>query len=148
MKKPWCVFNICSVLLCFFGGYSLMSPASLRISNPDGIVCLILLVGVPLFVLGSVAYAIYIRNCNALLRPSWDRFSLNWWGDPLQSLFLTTWNSMALTIGAIIRLPIDKSADCRAIAFWMAATFCCITIGLLIGQICAYRIYQNRIMSA
>jgi hypothetical protein len=142
------MLNIGLVLLSLRGGYMMMAPERLHRDNPDGVLCLILLVIMPLFVLGAVAYSIYRWKCNVLLCPSWDRFPLNWWGDPLQSLFISTWNTAAITLGAIARLPIDKSADYRTIAFWMVASFGSITIGLLIGQFFAYRIFRNRIVAA
>ena len=50
----------------------------------------LILVTTPLFALLTVNYSVRrVRRCNVdkLRRPSFDRDPLNWWFDPLQSLF-------------------------------------------------------------
>jgi len=70
MKYIWCVVNVGLIILSVFGGYSLMSPERLRQENPDEILCLILLVVMPLFALGSVlipSAVENVRSCGVLL---------------------------------------------------------------------------------
>ena len=140
MKHIWRIINIGLVIFSLCIGYAIMSPATLRHSNPDAILCVILLVIVPLFALGSVYYSIYGAKCSTFRRPSWDRFSANWWFDPLQSLSMSTWAMAAVTLGSALRLPVVGFSG-----FWMFAAVFCIAIGLLIGQIIIYKIFRSRI---
>jgi len=141
MKYIWCVVNVGLIILSVFGGYSLMSPERLRQENPDEILCLILLVVMPLFALGSVSYSVGSGKCEKLRRPSWSRHAIDWWYDPLQSLFVSNWIMAALAIGSALRLP-----EVRSAGFWTFAMFCCLAIGLLIGQFLVYRVFRARIV--
>jgi hypothetical protein len=143
MKHIWRISNIVFVVLGLWGGYASMSPQRLRQTNPDGILCLILLVIMPLFALGCVYYSIRSGKCKTLRRPSWDRYAINWWDDPLQSLLVTTCVMSAMAIGSAFRLPASG-----AVGFWTFAVFCCFAVGLTIGQFLVYRIFRGRITDA
>ena len=105
MKKIWYVINIALVALASLGGYNSLSPEKLRHTNPDGIVCGIILVDMPLFAIGSVSHSIRRWNHNRLARPSLSRNPLNWWHDPLQSLFISTCIMVFTAIGRALRHP-------------------------------------------
>jgi tellurite resistance protein TehA-like permease len=143
MKHIWRSSNIVLVILGLWGGFASMSPQRLRETNPDGILCLILLVIMPLFALGSVYYSICSGKCETLYRPSWDRHAINWWYDPLQSLFVSTCVMAAMAVGSTFRLP-----ESGAVGFWTFAVFCCFAVGLATGQIIVYRVFRGRITDA
>lgn len=143
MKHIWRILNIGLVVLGLWGGYGSMSSERLRHTNPDAILCLIILVIMPLFTLGSVYYAIHSAGCDMLRRPSWDRHAINWWYDPLQSLFVTTCIMSAMVVGSAFRLPTIGS-----IGFWTFAMYCSIVVGLAVGQFIIYRVYRERITEA
>ena len=143
MAHIWRIINIGLVIFSFYFGYAIMAPAMLGHNNPDAILCVIVLVLIPLFALGSVYYSIYRWKCSTLRRPSWNRFPANWWFDPLQSLFMSTWAMAAVTLGSALRLPAVGFSG-----FWMSASLCCITIGLLVGQFFVYKIFRSRIVDA
>ena len=139
-KNLWTFLNFNLVGLGLLGGYNSMSPQRLSHTNPDPILCLVALLMMPLFTFGSVAYSIRRWKREALNRPSWTRNPFNWWGDPLQSLFVFTCIVGAMSVGSAVRHPAFGS-----VGFWMLGVYCCITIGLLLGQILVYRIYRERI---
>jgi tellurite resistance protein TehA-like permease len=143
MKHVWRIVNIALVALALWGGYNSTSPERLRHTDPDAILCLILLVIVPLFTLFSVYYSIQHAKCETLRRPSWDRNAINWWYDPLQSLFIFTCIMSAMAVGSVFRLPAVGWAG-----LWTFAMFCCIAVGLTIGQFIAYRIFRKYIAEA
>jgi hypothetical protein len=43
-SRFWRIFNIGSVILAIKGGYDSLAPERLKTTNPDGILCLIILV--------------------------------------------------------------------------------------------------------
>jgi len=143
MKYIWLIINVSLIIFSAFGGYSLMSPERLQHMNPDIIYCLIILVIMPLFSLGTVYYSISSGKCETLLRPSWDRHAVNWWYDPLQSLFIFNFVCAGLVIGSSLRLSNGNETG-----FWLFVSFCCMAIGLLIGQLLIYRIFRARIVSS
>jgi FtsH-binding integral membrane protein len=143
MKHVWRILNIGLVVLGLGAGYGSMSSERLRQTNPDVILCLILLVIMPLFALGSVYYSIHSAGCETFCRPSWDRHSFNWWYDPLQSLFVTTCFMLAMSVGSAFRLPVVGSTG-----LWTFAMYCSIVVGLAVGQFLVYRIYRERITEA
>lgn len=123
-----------------------MAPERLRHTNPDPILCLILLVIIPMFGVWTVYYPIR-RSTNSIiqrpfkLRPgSWNRNPINWWGDPLQSLFISMSYMAAMAVGAALRRPAFGT-----VGFWTFGVYCCLAVGLLIGQLLAYRIFRERI---
>ena len=143
MKNIWYVINIALVALALLGGYNSLSPEKLRHTNPDAILCGIILLGTPLFALLAVGFSIQGWKQNSLARPSFDRNPLNWWGDPLQSLFISTCGMAAMALGSAVRRPTIGS-----VGFWTVAVYTCFAVGLVIGQILVYRIYRENIIAA
>ncbi|HVU08249.1 MAG TPA: hypothetical protein VHG89_06875 [Verrucomicrobiae bacterium] len=143
MKYVWQIINVSLVILAAFGGYSSMSPDKLKQMNPDIIFCTIILAMMPVFAVGTVFYSIRSGKGETLPRPSWNRHGLNWWYDPLQSLFISNFVIAGLAIGSALCLP--KTTET---GFWLFASYCCMTVGLLIGQILVYRIFRSRIVAA
>jgi len=143
MKNIWYVINIALVALALPGGYSSLSPEKLRNTNPDAIVCGLILLVMPLLAIGSVGYSIRRWNHSRLARPSLSRNPLNWWHDPLQSLFISTCIMVSTAIGSALRRPTIGS-----VGFWTLAVYACFALGLLIGQILVYRIYRENIIAA
>jgi hypothetical protein len=143
MKNVWCIINIGLVALAFPGGYNSLSLESLRNKNPDLILCGLLLLATPLFALLSVNYSIRRWNQSRLDRPSLTRNPLNWWKDPLQSLFISTCVMGSLAIGGALRHPAIGS-----VGFWMVGTYTSFALGLSLGQILVYRIYRENIIAS
>jgi RHS repeat-associated protein len=143
MKRFWIVLNSVLIALAFRGGYISMNPDRLRHTNPEPILCLIILLVMPLFPLGAVAYSIGRWKSDQLPRPSWSRNPLGWWRDPLQSLFIFTFIMAAMAIGSAFQKPTFGS-----VGFWTLGVYVCIAIGLFVGQILVYRIYRQRIASS
>ena len=143
MKKIWFVINTALVPLALLDGYKSLSPEKLRNTNPDAILCCFILLGTPFFALLAVGFSIQYWKQNNLARPSFDRNPLNWWGDPLQSLFISTCIMVSTAIGSALRHPTIGS-----IGFWTLAVYVCFALGLLVGQILVYRIYRENIIAA
>lgn len=142
MRYFWIILNSLVVALGFRGGYVSMNSESLRGTNPDVVLCVIALVILPPFTVGCVTYSIRRWKADPLCRPSWVRNPFNWWGDPLQGLFVCTCMTFAMAIGSALRHPIFGS-----VGFWMLGLYCSSTVGLLVGQVLVYRIYRQRIAS-
>ncbi len=140
MKNTWYVVNIALVALAVLGGYESLAPEKLRHTNPDAIVCGLILLVTPLFAIWSVRYSIRRWNHNRLGHPSLSRNPLNWWHDPLQSLFISMCVMVSAAIGGALRRPTIGS-----VGFWTLAVYACIALGLLVGQILVYRIYRENI---
>ncbi|MGB2668349.1 MAG: hypothetical protein WAK48_30465 [Candidatus Acidiferrum sp.] len=142
MKNIWYVINIALVALALPGGYDALSPEKLRNTNPEPILWCFILMGTPLFALLAVGFSIQGWKQNNLALPSFDRNPLNWWGDPLQSLFISTCGMVSTAIGAALRHPTFGS-----VGFWTLAVYVCFVLGLLVGQILVYRIYRENIIA-
>jgi hypothetical protein len=143
MKYVWCVINIALVVLALREGYDSTAPERLLRMNPDATSCGIILVVTPLFALWCVYYSMRRWNHEKLRRPSFSRNPLNWWHDPLQSLFISTCVFGAGAIGGAARRP-----SVNSVGFWMVGVHICFAVGLLIGQLLAYRIYSEQVIAA
>ena len=143
MKNSWYVVNVALVALALLGGYQSLAPERLRHTNPDGIACGLILLVIPLFAIGSVSYSIRRWNHSRLARPSFSRNPLNWWHDPLQSLFISTCIMVSTTIGSALRHPAIGS-----VGFWTLGVYACFALGLVVGQVLVYRIYRENIIAA
>jgi hypothetical protein len=151
MKLIWILTNIAYLLLAVWGGYRSMSPERLAHTNPEPILCGILLIVMPVFALWTVYYSIQRSRTNVVMpyalprpftlrRPSWQRNPANWWGDPLQSLFVTTCFIVGVLFGAALRRP---GPAIGSVGFWTLGVYCSLAIGLLIGQLLVYRVYRR-----
>ena len=143
MKNIWLAVNIALIALALLGGYNSLSSQGLRNTNPDAIVCGLILLITPLFAIGSVSYSIRRWNHSRLARPSLSRNPLNWWHDPLQSLFISTCISVSMVIGSALRHPAIGS-----VGFWTLGIYASFALGLSVGQILIYRIYRENIIAA
>jgi hypothetical protein len=143
MKNVWYVINIALVALALPAGYNSLSSQKLRTTNPDAILCGVILLVMPLFAIGSVGYSIRRWNHSRLARPSLSRNPLNWWHDPLQSLFISTCIMVSMAIGSALRCPTIGSVGFRTLAVYV-----CFALGLLVGQILVYRLYRENIIAA
>ena len=109
-------------------------------TNPDVIFCTIVLLGTIGFSFGTVAYSISGAGQQTLRRPSLRRFSIDWWHDPLQCLFLSCGFAAGMALGAAFRLPGTSTTG-----FWTFMFFVCLFLGLLIGQLGVYLVHHERI---
>ena len=146
MKSVWLVLNIAVIMLGLREGYASTASDQLRHMNPDAVFCSILLITMTVFVLLSVGYSNrrrlrFNQSGNNLVRPSFHRNPFNWWGDPLQSLFISTWTMLTLTLGGALRRPATGS-----VGFWLVGSYACGFVGLLIGQLLVYRIYGDEVV--
>jgi len=121
--------NIALVALALLGGYESLAPEKLRHTNPDAILCGLILLVMPLFAMWSVSYSIRRWNHHRLARPSLSRNPLNWWHDPLQSLFISTCIMVSTAIGSAVRRPTIGS-----VGFWTLAVYTCFALGLLTAR--------------
>jgi tellurite resistance protein TehA-like permease len=142
IKVIWFVVNISLVALSVRQGYMSLAPEQLRHVNPDAVFCSLILLTLPLFALGTVHYSVRRCNVDKLRRPSLDRNPLNWWFDPLQSLFMFTCNVAAMAVGSLLHRRTGS------VAFWMVAMYFCLTFGLVIGQVLVYRVYRDWVVAA
>jgi hypothetical protein len=142
LKTIWTALNISLLALSMRQGYASLAPEKLRHVNPDAVLCGVILLTLPFFSLGTVRYSVRRWNVGQLRRPSIDRNPLNWWFDPLQSLFISTCSGAAMAVGSLLHRPNGS------IACWMAATYFCFTFGLVIGQVLVYRVYRGRVVAA
>jgi hypothetical protein len=138
--QVWYVANILLFLVTPWQGYVSMAPEKLRHSNPDAIFCAVILMVTPLFSILSVYYSVHRWNHDKLPRPSWNRNPLNWWHDPLQSLFISAYFAYGMAFGCALRRPSFGS-----VGFWMLGMYICVALGLSVGQILVYRIFRERI---
>lgn len=137
----WKIINIATVALSLWGGYASLDPKRLAHTNPDIILCLIILVVIPFFSIGTVWYSVKECKCDSLRTPSWDRNPYNWWYDPLQALFMMRWIMFGMALGSLIRIPTYGS-----IGFWTLGVYFCCAAGTAIGQFFVYKIYRDRII--
>ncbi|HUJ33132.1 MAG TPA: hypothetical protein VLY23_17760 [Candidatus Acidoferrum sp.] len=148
MRYVWRIVNTGLVTIGLWDGYRTTASETLRRTNPDPILCGILLIIIPLFALGTVYYSKYrwdqenkiLARPFTLRKPSWSRNPINWWGDPLQSLFISMCYMGAMAIGASLRHP-----EISSVGFWTFGVYFCFAIGLLVGQLLAYRVFRERI---
>jgi hypothetical protein len=138
--NPWSLLNVALLGLSAWTGYAEMAPEKLAHSNPDVIFCTVTLVGTIAFSFAAVSYSISRARQQTLRRATWRRFSINWWHDPLQCLFLSCCFAGAMALGAAFRLP-----GSSVTGFWMFMFFVCLFLGLLLGQLVAYAVHHERI---
>jgi hypothetical protein len=142
MKNFWYVANLGYLALGLCCGHYSTAPKQLQHITPAPIAWLAILIIVPLFTIGAVYYSIRHWQ-NMLPRPSWNRNSINWWQDPLQSLLMSTCTTAMTAVGAALRRPAVGSAG-----FWMFGVYSSMAIGFVVGQIVVYRIYRRHIIEA
>ena len=142
MNYVWSIVNVLLVVGSLWDGYTSLDPEKLHHSNPDAIFCTSIFVLTLIFPILSVGFSLKGCKCELLFRPSWDRNPLNWWFDPLQSLFVTSCAMAAMAVGSAVRRP-----ALGTVGFWMFGAYACSVIGLIIGQILVYRIYRTNIAS-
>lgn len=143
MPRVWVTLNLLLIGLSVWTGYSEMAPARLARTNPDAVFCTLVLLVLALSSLGSVWYSLRYTNGARLPHPSFQRFSIDWWRDPLQCLFLSWLFVGSMAVGAAFRLPSDSPT-----AFWTFMFFGCMFLGLLIGQLSVYALYRRHIQPA
>lgn len=143
IRHFWAVLNSLLVALGLSGGYVSLTPDTLRNTNPGPVLCLIILLITPLFVISTVAYSIRRWKSAPLARPSWSRNPLRWWRDPLQALFISTCIIAAIATGSALRGPAFGS-----VGFWTLGVYACFAIGLFAGQMVVYRVYRQIIASS
>lgn len=151
MKSVWRPINIALVASALVAGYRSMSPQNFRFPNNGPVPCIAMLVLLPLFALGAVLYSKHhwdeenkiLARRFSLQRPSWERNPINWWGDPLQALFISACCVAATAVGGSLRHPAVGSAE-----FWMLVFYASCAAGLLTGLGLAYRFFGKYIAAA
>jgi hypothetical protein len=140
MKLFWAAFNVLLIGLSVLMGYYEMEPQQLSKANPDAVFCTSVLLSAIFFSIATVAYSIHGEKQSSLRRPSWRRWSIDWWHDPLQCLFSASWFTGAMVVGAALHLRGTSETG-----FWMFMFFASMLLGLLIGQMIAYAVYRKHI---
>jgi hypothetical protein len=141
MQRYAPLINSALLLLSLWAGYGALDPETLRGTNPDKYLCLAVLVLMPVFAFGAVS--IFGASHTTLPQPSWRRVTFSWWGDPLQSLFISTYAAGGMALGAALHLRGTTTTG-----FWMFMVFVCMFIGLIVGQVLAYVYHRARITKA
>jgi tellurite resistance protein TehA-like permease len=146
MKNIWYIMNLALVGFALLGGYNSQEPQRLRNTNPDALFCGLILLTTPVFAVWSVEYSNRRRRRQSpsrdnLVRPSFHRNPWNLWGDPLQSLYISTCIMACMTLGGAVRRPAIGS-----VGFWTVGVYACFAVGLVIDQILIYRIYRDQII--
>ena len=124
-----------------WAGYRALAPARLARTNVDPELCLSLAIVMPIFVLGILWLA--SGQCDSFRRPSWDRFPINWWYDPLTALLITTLGSFGYAIGVQLRF-----FSVAPVGYWTVVLHWTIFFGLVLGELIAYPIFRHRIEAA
>ncbi len=142
MEKIWIAINVLVIGMAVLDGFVSISPEKLAHKNPDLFFRSAILVITPIFALLTVSYSIHRHKHDMIRRPSLRRNPLNWWHDPLQSLFMSTCIMASMTLGGLLRHPAVGS-----VGFWMVGSYTCFALGLMIGQLLIYRIYRDKIVA-
>jgi hypothetical protein len=140
MKLFLAALNVVSIGLSVGIGYTEMEPERLSQANPDAVFFTSVLLTMIFFPVATVWYSIRHEKQTTLRRPSWRRWSIDWWRDPLQSLFSASWFTGAMVVGAALRLRGTSQTG-----FWMFMFFVAMFLGLLIGQVVAYLVFREHI---
>jgi heme A synthase len=135
----WTICNVTLIILSVWTGYAEMESRKVSKTNADAILCAAILFALPIFVLAILA----IGKTRQFRKPKWNRFPLNWSSDPLQVLFISTLCALGAFFGSLPRVYGSATHG-----FWVAASFASTFLGLLIGQILAYRLFADRITDA
>jgi hypothetical protein len=141
MKYLGRIANCILVAFSARGGYSMMASRDASHLDTDWIVGCITFAAMPIFALVSVQYSFSLPNQLTVRRASWKRFSLDWWRDPLQCLWLSTCVMAATDLGGVFRLlGQDPSNWCRLMPSGGSL------LGLIIGLLLVHRVYRERIV--
>jgi hypothetical protein len=140
MKLLWAALNVALIGLSVWTGYAEMEPQRLSQANPDAVFGTVVLLFTIVFAVGTVWYSVHGEKQTSLRRPSWRRFAIDWWRDPLQCLFMTSCFIGAMMVGAALHLPGTSQTG-----FWTFMFFASMFVGLLIGQVVAYVVYREHI---
>jgi len=141
VSRIWYIVNACLLVLGLLGGYASLAPESISGSNPDAVLCLLVIVIIPVVFIGGIHYGTARLGLRELHTPSWERNPLLFWYDPLQFLFVATLVCFAATIGSGFR-----SWLAGWVGFWIFGLYCSMVIGLVIARILIYRLFRSRIM--
>jgi hypothetical protein len=74
MKYLWIALNSTLVVVAFWDGHESLTPSRLLHKNPDSILCLIILLIMPVFALGTVEFSIRGWKVSRLARPHGTEF--------------------------------------------------------------------------
>ena len=132
------VAHLALIAVGVFSGYASLSPDALRGTNPDQYFAIASFVTAVIFPL--LAVPIYGGRHTTFRAASWSRLSFNWWRDPLQCLFVSTYSAGAMALGAGLHLRGTSSTG-----FWMFMFFVALFSGFVIGQLITYALYRTRI---
>jgi len=140
MNQAWKLIYAIGGAGFLVSGYTSLDPASTAGTNSDWVFVTLSFVSSCVFPLVAMAYS-RRKGVETFRRPSLDRHPINWWGDPLQSLRVSSIGIGLFVVGACFALP---KADHRGVMmFWFYAA---VALGLFIGERMAYRIYAKRII--
>ncbi len=132
------MLNSLLILLSVIAGYSMSVRSARPHESEDWLACPLICLGAIIFSIASVSFS----QADDLRRPSMNRQPLDWRYDPLQSLCITTFISLAWAIGAALSL-----FSVGANALIVFSMFMSSVIGLSLGQLTIYKIYRRRIVA-
>ena len=135
-SRLWLVLNAVLIALSVWTGYAEKNPSAKTGSGPDLIFYAAIIIVIPVFALSTI----YFYPGQDLRRPKWDRFPLNWLGDPLQALFISTLCTLGLVVGSLFRF-----FQSGMIATQTLFVHTCLFVGLILGQQIIRLLYRNRI---
>lgn len=135
-RRIWLVLNVILIAISVWTGYVEMSSSVGRRSDADLIFCAAIIILIPVFAIGAA----HLSQTHNLRKPTLDRFPLNWWGDPLQALFIGTLSTLGLVIGSLFRF-----CQSGMLAVQTIAVYASMFVGLILGQRIVYLLYRSRI---
>jgi uncharacterized membrane protein YwaF len=145
MRRAIPFIHCAILLLSVWTGYAEVERNNLPTIGGDDwaslIAAAIIIVATAGFAFGAVFF--FGAGHSTLRGPSLHRIAFNWWRDPLQLLFISTYFVAAMAIGAALRL---RSTTSDGVGVFIGLV--CIAAGLVLGQICAYARARDRIEKA
>lgn len=137
----WGTINSGLLFLLTWSGYA-TAPIKLRGANPDPVLSAVVFSAIVLFAIAAP----HLAKVPTFRKPQWGRPPLNWWRDPLQSLFVATCWWAGFVVGNLARL-FTSNLSTEKTVLWTVLTYVAILAGLLVGQTVAYVVYRDRIES-
>ena len=137
MKRLWFVVNVGILVFSIWQGAQMTKDFAHPHPLEDWIACPLILIGAYLFTFCSI----WFSKCDSFSRFSWDRFPLNWWYDPLQSLFMTTCIVTGWAVGSAFSLFYVGTNGLINLALFSSGA-----AGFHLGQLSIYKVYRRRII--
>ncbi len=131
----WIAVNVTLILLSIWAGSETFVPIDDLQPVLNLGFCVGILVFIPLFAIGTI----HLAKAHHFLKPKWNRCPFNWWSDPLQALFVTTWCSFGMLVGSLFRFRTSDRAS-----MWTVMAYVSIFVGFALGRTIVNLMYPKR----